>query len=217
MPRGCAILYVPVRNQHFIRTTLPTSWLFKTLDHIPNTVNPKGAFGGDVESEYIGSFEFVGTIDNSPYLCTPKAIEWRKELGGEEVIINYCTTLAQDAGKLLAEALGTEMMDNKTKTLSQCCMSMVRLSIDVRKAQQVGERIGIKRGQIGMKVALWIQKKMVDDYNTFLQTLYYGGAWWIRLSGQVYLELSDFERVIPLLKELCERAEKGEWDESTKE
>lgn len=206
---------MPVRNQHLIRTTLPTSWLFKAHHHVPNIINPKGAFGGDVESEYIGNFEFVGTIDNSPYLCVPKAMEWRKELGGEEIIINYCTALAQDAGKLLAKALGTEVMDNKTKTLSQCCMSMVRLPINVGAVQQTGERAGFKKDQIGKEVALWLQRKMVNDHNTFLQTLFYGGAWWVRLSGQVYLELSDFEGVMPVLKELCERTEKGEWNGPT--
>lgn len=211
MPRGCAILYVPVRNQHLIRSTLPTSWGFKTLDSVPNTVNPKGAFGGDVDSEYIGNFEFVGTIDNSPYLCVPKALEWRKELGGEKAIIDYCTTLAQDAGKLVATALGTEMMDNQTKTLSQCCMSMVRLPIDAGKAQQVGEKAGLGKDEVGRDMTIWLQRKMLDDYNTFLQTLFYNGAWWVRLSGQVYLEMSDFEDVVPSLKELCERADKSEW------
>ncbi|KAJ4336048.1 hypothetical protein N0V95_008717 [Ascochyta clinopodiicola] len=198
---------------HLIRSTLPTSWGFKTLDSVPNTINPKNAFGGDVESEYVGNFEFVGTIDSSPYMCVPKALEWRKDLGGEKVIIQYCTSLAQNAGLFLARSLGTEMMDNETKTLSQCCMAMVRLPIGVGKAQQTGDTIGLGKDQVAREVTLWLLRKMLDDYNTFLQTFFYGGAWWVRLSGQVYLELSDFEAAAPLLKELCERAEKGEWAE----
>jgi selenocysteine lyase/cysteine desulfurase len=213
VPRGCAVLYVPVRNQHLIRSTLPTSWGFKELGLLPNTVDPKGAFGSDVESEYIGNFEFVGTIDNAPYLCVPKGLEWREELGGEKVIIKYCTKLAQDAGKLIAEALGTETMDNHTKTLSQCCMAMVRLPVDVEKASQMGEKAGLNKQEVGGAVTGWLLRKMLDDYGTFLQVLFYGGAWWARLSGQVYLELSDFEGVAPLLMQLCERAEKGEWIE----
>lgn len=206
-------MYVPVRNQRLIRSTLPTSWLFKNLDSVPNTVNPKGAFGGDVESEYIGNFEFVGTIDNSPYLCIPKGLEWRKELGGEKAIIEYCTNLAQDAGQLFAKALDTEVMDNNTKTLSQCCMAMVRLPIDAEKAQQIGEKCGLGKEEAGKAVNIWLLKTMAQEYNTFLQTLYYGGAWWARLSGQVYLELDDFESVVPGLKELCDRVYKGEWAE----
>lgn len=214
VPRGCAMLYVPVRNQHLIRSTLPTSWGFKEIAMIPNTANPRGTFGGEVESEYIGNFEFVGTIDNAPYLCIPKALEWRKELGGEEDIIEYCTRLAQDAGKLVAKALGTEVMDNETKTLSQCCMSMVRLPIEPGKMQQAGEMVGLGKDEVGGAVTFWLHRTMLDDYSTFLQTLFYGGAWWARLSGQVYLEMSDFEEAVPLLVELCERARKGEWTET---
>jgi hypothetical protein len=214
VPRGCAILYVPVRNQHLIRSTLPTSWGFKNLDTLPNTINPKGAFGGDIESEYIGNFEFVGSIDSSPYLCIPAAVEWRKALGGEKVIMDYCTKLAQDAGNMWAKVLGTETLDNETKTLSQCCMAMVRLPIDVEKAVQAGEKIRLGKGQVGAVVTNWLHKMMVNSYGTFLQTLFYGGAWWARLSGQVYLELSDFEGVVPSLNELCERVNKGEWTES---
>lgn len=209
-------MYVPVRNQHLIRSTLPTSWGFKTLDTVPNTINPKGTFGGDVESEYIGKFEFVGTIDSSPYLCVPKALAWREELGGEKVIIEYCTKLAQEAGKFIAEALGTEVMDNETKTLSQCCMSMVRLSINVGDAQQAGEKVGLGKDEVGRYVTSWLQRTMLDDCNTFLQTLFYGGAWWVRFSGQVYLEMSDFEGVAPLLKKLSERADRGDWTENIK-
>ncbi|KAF1930217.1 PLP-dependent transferase [Didymella exigua CBS 183.55] len=214
VPRGCAIFYVPIRNQHLVRSTLPTSWGFKNLDTVLNTVNPKGTFGGDIESEYIGKFEFVGTIDSSPYLCVPAAVEWRKTLGGEKVIMEYCTKLVQDAGKLWAKELGTEMMNNETKTLSQCCMAMVRLPIEVEKVLQEGVKVGIGKDQVGGVVTDWLQRMLVDRYGTFLQCPFYGGAWWARLSGQVYLELSDFKGVVPSLKELCKRANKGEWAET---
>ncbi|KAF3043360.1 hypothetical protein E8E11_008773 [Didymella keratinophila] len=211
VPRGCAILYVPVRNQHLIRSTLPTSWGFKKLDTVPDTTNPKGAFGGDIESEYIGNFEFVGTIDSSPYLCIPAAVEWRKALGGEKVIVEYCTNLAQDAGKLWAKEFNTEVLDNETKTLGQCAMAMVRLPIDVEKVMQAAEKVGLGKDKVGGVVSIWLHVTLSSSYGTFLQTLYYGGAWWARLSGQVYLELSDFEGVVPSLTELCERVNKGEW------
>ena len=204
---------MPLRNQHLIRSTLPTSWGFKTLDSVPNTVNPKGAFGGAIDSEYIGNFEFVGTIDSAPYLCVPAAIEWRKALGGEKVIRDYCTQLAQEAGQLVASALGTEVLDNKTKTLSQCCMSMVRLPIAFEEVRVAGEKAGVGEEKVGALVNVWLQKTMSDEGETFLQTMFYGGKWWARFSGQVYLELQDFERVVPALKELCERASKGEWTE----
>ena len=200
-----------MRNQHLIRSTLPTSWGFKNLDNVPNTVNPKGAFGGDIESEFVGNFEFVGTIDSSPYLCIPAAVEWRKAIGGEKVITEYCTKLAQDAGQMWAKELGTEVLDNETKTLSQCCMSMVRLPIDVEEVMQTAEKAGLGKDKVGGAVTTWLHTTLSGEYGTFLQTLFYGGVWWARLSGQVYLELSDFERVTPSLKALCERVNEGEW------
>jgi len=205
-----------VRNQHLIRSTLPTSWGFKNLDTVPNMINPKGAFGGDIESEYIGNFEFVGTIDSSPYLCVPAAVGWRKALGGEKVIMEYCTKLAQDAGQVWAKQFGTEILDNETKTLSRCCMAMVRLPIDVEKVMQAAEKIGLGKDKVGGVVSIWLHMTLSSSYGTFLQTLFYGGAWWARLSGQVYLELSDFEGVVPLLKELCERVNKSEWTSPVK-
>ena len=180
---------------------------------MPNTVNPKGAFGGAIDSEYIGNFEFVGTIDSAPYLCVPAAIEWRKALGGEKLIRDYCTQLAQEAGQLVASALGTEVLDNKTKTLGQCCMSMVRLPIDFAEVKLAGGEAGVEEAKVGALVNVWLQKTMSDEGETFLQTMFYGGKWWARFSGQVYLELQDFEGVVPALKELCERASKGEWTE----
>lgn len=130
------------------------------------------------------------------------------------MIMEYCTKLAQDAGQLWATELGTETMDNKTKTLSQCCMAMVRLPIDVEKALQEGVKAGLRKDQVGGTVMIWLHRTLLDNYGTFLQTTFHGGAWWARLSGQVYLEMSDFEGMVPSLKELCERANKSEWTET---
>lgn len=130
--------------------------------------------------------------------------------------MEYCTKLAQDAGQLVAKALDTEVLDNKTRTMSQCCMSMVRLPIDLEKAQQAAEKAALGEDKVGATMNIWLQKIMVDKYNTFVQTMFYGGAWWARLSGQVYLELADFESAVPILKELCEKANDGEWTEVTK-
>lgn len=204
---------MPLRNQHLIRSTLPTSWGFKPLNSVPNTANPKGAFGGAIESEYIGNFEFVGTIDSAPYLCVPAALAWRKALGGEKLIRDYCTQLAQEAGRLVAKALGTEVLENQSKTLGQCCMSMVRLPIEFEEVKVAGGKKGVGEEKMGALVNVWLQKTMADKGDTFLQTIFYGGSWWARFSGQVYLELQDFEGAVPALKELCERASGGEWTE----
>lgn len=172
---------------------------------------PKSAFVDPLKTAYVSNFEFVGTIDNAPYLCLPAAIQWRESLGGEDVILKYCQTLAKEGGKLVAEGLGTEMLDNSTGTLSQCCMSNVRLPISPAKVKELAAKAGVDEAEVGGAVRDWFSKTLIDDYATFIQSLYYDGAWWARFSGQVYLELKDFEWAVETLKKLCARAEAGDW------
>ncbi|KAI7608306.1 hypothetical protein KC319_g21111, partial [Hortaea werneckii] len=61
------------------------------------------------------------------------------------------------------------------------------------------------------KIAQWIAKVQIDDYNTFVAVYFYAGSWWVRVSGQVYLTLEDFEYGAKALQEICKRVEKGEW------
>ncbi|KAF1850783.1 PLP-dependent transferase [Cucurbitaria berberidis CBS 394.84] len=211
VPRGCAVFHVPVRNQHLMRSTLPTSHGFEPRGSQVASPFPKSAFVDAGKSKYVGNFEFVGTIDNTPYLCVPAALEWRESIGGEEVIRNYCSTLAQEAGKHFASVLGTDVLDNSTKTLSLCCMSTVRLPISVAKAQDVAAQNGLEKDEVGGLVRDWLSRTLLDDYGTFIQTVFHGGSWWGRLSGQVYLDMSDFELGAETLKTICERAEAGEW------
>lgn len=152
-------------------------------------------------------FEFTGTVDSTPNLCIPAALAFRHDmLGGEEAIQRYCFRLASEAGKLIALRLGTEVLENEKGTLSAgTCFANVRLPIDVH---ELGE------GNIAA-VSQWMTRAMIDDYNTFIAMIFYGGAWWVRLSAQTYLEISDFERGAKMLQQVCERVRKGAWKTSS--
>lgn len=163
------------------------------------------------KTEYISNFEFVGTIDNAPYLCVPTALQWRETIGGEEAIRKYCWTLAKQGGELVAERLGTEIMDNKTATLTKCCMVNVKLPISLSKVKDLAKKAGIEESELGILVRDWMSKTVIQDYNTFVQSLFYAGSWWVRLSAQVYLDMEDFEWAATTLAEVCERVNKGEW------
>ena len=122
VPRGCAVFYVPERNQHLIRSTLPTSHGFiptpKEGQVINNPLPPTG------KSAYLTNFEFVGTLDNTPYACIPAALQWRKKVTyrgkhGEEAISSYCLSLAREAGRTVSSILGTEVMENAEGTLGK--------------------------------------------------------------------------------------------------
>jgi hypothetical protein len=56
----------------------------------------------------------------------------------------------------------------------------------------------------------WMQKTLVDEFNTFVAIYEYDGKLWTRISGQIYLELKDFEWLGGVLKSLCERVKSGE-------
>lgn len=188
-----------------MRSTLPTSHGFKPLssEAINNPLPPSSATDFEV------AFQMIGTLDNSNYCCASAAIDWRSKLtfngtSGEEAIMAYSQTLAQDAGRLTSQKLGTEVLENEQGTLGQCSFSNVRLPLDYAKVA------GGDQAQ-AVKVAQWLAATLVKEYDTFIAVIIHGGAWWVRLSAQVYLTLQDFEWGATVLKELCQRVEKGEW------
>lgn len=212
VPRGCAVLYVAVRNQHLIRSTLPTSHGF-----VPRPVEGASPINNPLppsaKSDFITNFEFVGTIDNGPYLCIPAAIEWRKKLSwngkrGEEAILEYTTSQARQAGKTVASILKTDIMDNQEGTLMRCNFSNVRLPLSYSTSAKGDHATAIK-------IAVWIAKTLVEEYDTFIAIIFYDESWWVRLSSQVYLVDRDFVWAGETLSEVCERVVKGDWEAKT--
>lgn len=128
MPRGCTVLYVPFRNHHLICTTITTSRVFQPL---PDSTSEAQISSGKVREDPLGDlFSWAATIDMIPYLCVPEALKFREEVfGGEAKIRQFCYDLAHNGGRLMADIFQTEIMDNKTRTLSQCCFNMVQLPL----------------------------------------------------------------------------------------
>jgi selenocysteine lyase/cysteine desulfurase len=199
-----------------MRSTLPTSHGFAPRNANIASPFPKSAFTDGKKTAFTANFEFVGTIDNAPYLCVPAALAWRESLGGEEVIMNYCQTLAQEGAKLLAKELGTEVLENSTGTLGKCMLSNVRLPISLPDAKEFAAKAGIEQAEVGGAVRDWMSKISIDEYGTFIQSLFHGGVWWARLSGQVYLDMKDMEWAVQTIKSICERVNAGEWAQPAK-
>lgn len=196
VPRGCAVFYVPLRNQGLMRSTLPTSHGFVSLSE--KNGNPPNSGDG---SEFEHNFSFAATDDHSGYLVIPEAIKWREQVcGGEENIRAYCRDLARDGGKRVAEMLGTYILDNKSHTLTDCCM--VNISLPLHNSLNDGT------GGTQRKVLSWIQRTVLAEHDSYLQLFFFEKNFWVRLSGQVYLDISDFEWAGEVLKKICERAER---------
>ena len=204
-PRGSAIFYVPVRNQHLIRSTLPTSHGFvpKADSNIKNPLPPSE------KSEFVNNFEFVGTHADGPYLTVPAALEWRSKITwngkrGDDAVQGYMQHLARRSGEIVSSILKTEILENQEKTLGVCSFSNVRLPLSFEEQAASDEKKAMEIGQ-------WIQKTCAAEYDTFLAVTFFGGAWWVRLSAQIYLTERDFEWAGHVLDEICGRVRKGEW------
>lgn len=158
------------------------------------------------KSPFVLLFEYVATLDVCPYLCIEEALKFRREVcGGEENVMKYCEGISSEAGALAAAILGTDVMENETKTLTKCAFSNVRLPLEV----------GDGEGQIAEKdmyrVAVWMTMMLVNESDVYSPVFFHAKCFWTRLSGQIYLDICDFEKGAKALKALCERARRGEY------
>lgn len=55
------------------------------------------------------------------------------------------------------------------------------------------------------RIVMWIIERALIDFDIPIMMKFHANAVWIRLSGQIYIELQDLERAAEVLKELCDR------------
>lgn len=203
-PRGCAIFHVPVRNQHLLRTTYPTSHGFQPLP-TPGSQAIRNPLPPDGKSAFVSLFQFVATTDNSPYYCVPAALAFRENVcGGEEKITRYCESIVREGGDRIAAILGTDVMADAYGDLRRCAFANVRLPLTIGTGESE------VRAEDAGAVEKWIEAKMVTEFETFSCVMFYKGRFWCRFSGQIYLEVEDYEWGGRMLKGLCERVRAGE-------
>lgn len=220
VPRGCAVLYVPLRNQHLITSTTPTSH-----GYVPKTRQRFNPLPKSDKSAFVANFDFTGTTDRSTFLCVPSAIAWRRDvLGGEERIMEYTQTLAQEGGKKAAEVLGTEVLENRSGSMTKCSMTNVALPLKfvaTATARGGGGTAGVSGGSGDQELEIpvedvadaqeWIMRVLISDYNTYVVVYTYNNRFWVRISAQVYLDIGDFEWAGQILLELSKRVAKGDY------
>jgi selenocysteine lyase/cysteine desulfurase len=209
VPRGCAVFYAPLRNQHVLRTTLATSHGF-----IPRATQRGSPLPPSAKSTYVNNFEFVGTRDNGGYLCVRDGVDWRRDVcGGEDKILSYLWSLNKRGIKLVADALGTEYLDNSQGTMTNCAMGNVALPVwfGASGPAAVGETDVVVPAEQQDRVMQWVAETLVNEYKTFMSMFVLGGRFWIRISAQIYLDLADYEAAASILKEVCERIGKREY------
>ena len=204
VPKSCAIFYVPVRNQHMMRSTLPTSFgLVSPLNTADSSIRAGTPVG---DSHYINNFSYYGTLDNSSLYCIPEAIRFRQEVcGGEQAIREYSRRLAWDGAKVIADMLKTRVL-SLPSTDSPMANLLLPLDFDDEGKLMVDSKS--TSTTFGQTID-WLGRTMAKRYNTFMAIMAYQGSLWIRTSGQVYLELDDFVEAGRILKTLCEEIGSG--------
>ncbi|KAF5319646.1 hypothetical protein D9619_008585 [Psilocybe cf. subviscida] len=112
--RGCALLYVPVRNQEMITPLVP---------------GVRYPTRGPSPSKFVHSFFWNGMTDPVASLSIEFAITFRERLGGDRKLNAYCHDLVVDGGHLLAKILGTNLMDaSETAELTPSMVSFSMLN-----------------------------------------------------------------------------------------
>lgn len=173
VPRACAVLYVAVRNQHLMRSSLPTSHGFTPLpkgdDDGAGYFNPNQS---QALNAFIAQFEYTGTIDTAPILCIPTALEFRRQIcGGEPAIRKYCVELARTGGNLVAEMLNTNILP--VSPGKEVGFTNIRLPLTIGKEGTSAN--GIPEKDVSA-VINFMFRKFTNDYHTFINVLYFSDA-----------------------------------------
>lgn len=151
---------------------------------------PAPACIDSVETDtFINRYIWTGTRDRSAYCAINDALLFRQFLGGEETIMNYTQSLALQAGHYMAQNFSTYLLtpDNMTS-------SMFDIVIPTDNTTACAIVNGQLRSQYGIAVS----------GNGVLDATHGNVACYWRLSAQVYLELSDFQRLASLTVQLLQ-------------
>ncbi|KAF7976970.1 hypothetical protein HWV62_5043 [Athelia sp. TMB] len=175
--RASAVLYVPRRNQHVIRTPIPT----------PHSYAPPG---DPARPAFPVLFEWNGTIDFIPALSVDAALDFRTWLGGEEAINGYCHALALAGGARMAEILGTEVLHGADA--HELTLNMVNVALPLPP-------------DLPYTFALdhVFRTRLLDEFKTYVAHFPHNGRVWVRASAQVFNDVSDFEYAAGALKAIC--------------
>jgi len=176
--RGSAILYVPKRNQHIIKSSVPTSFEYVS----PN--DPPLPDGSKQPHKFAEQFQWTGTIDYAPYFSILASIAFREWIGGEEAIDKYCHTTAIEGGKRTAKILGTSVMDETGEGTAH--MTNIYLPFPDILHLSAAKQVAIRT---------FIEDQLLLKHQTFVAFFLHGGRWCARLSSQVWIELSDYDKL----------------------
>ncbi|KAH3756071.1 PLP-dependent transferase [Pelomyxa schiedti] len=123
-------------------------------------------------SDWTDDFVYTGTRDYTSFAAILEAISWRESIGGEQAIMDYNRNLAWTAGQYLAG------LWNSTVSIPQ---DMASAMIDIKL---------VNNDQGAM---YYTRTALINRYGEYPAFYPMDGTNWIRISAQIFLELSDFQ------------------------
>jgi isopenicillin-N epimerase len=125
---------------------------------------------------YTHEFDWVGTRDPSPLLAAPEGIAFMSDLG-VEAVQRWNHDLAWQAAQLLCHAWGTENGIDE-----RCTGTMATVPLPPELGSSPADAAGLRDA-------------LLDEDRIEVQLHAWGGRLWVRVSAQIYNEISDFERL----------------------
>jgi isopenicillin-N epimerase len=142
----------------------------------------------DYEAGFVPEFDYTGTKDPSAWLAVEAALDFVDSVGVERMRAHN-TGLAREAGELLRTAWGSPRLAPD---------SMLGFLVTLQAPP----------GALGTTLdeAISARRFLLDAYRTEVPVFGFGERNWVRISAQVYNELSDYE---PLAEAVLQRASKS--------
>jgi isopenicillin-N epimerase len=137
-----------------------------------------------LDQGYTAEFDWVGTRDPSAWLAAPEGISFVHELG-IDAVWRYNHALAWRAARLLTERWGTQL---------PCAEHDVAFMATVPLPDALGRTAGD---------AAAVRDALLFEDRIEVQVHAAHGQLWARVSAQVYLELSDVERLASAVERLA--------------
>ncbi|KAF5392953.1 hypothetical protein D9757_001270 [Collybiopsis confluens] len=171
--RGCAILYVPFRNQDMIASGIlpglmydspgssPTRFVWQFYCRIPYDSFP-------IADGHTCDSTGHGLVDPVPPVSIVYAIKFRQRIGGEVNIQKYCHALALAGGKRMAEIMKTTILDSPEGT-GELIANMVNVELPLSANVKPSREIDV-----------FFLEELCDNYKIYATDFFWRGRWWAR-------------------------------------
>ncbi|KAJ3930309.1 MAG: pyridoxal phosphate-dependent transferase [Lentinula lateritia] len=176
--RGCAILYVPFRNQDMI-----TSGVLPGLKYASSGLSP---------TRFVQEFYWTGLIDPAPPISIVFAIKFRQQIGGEVMIQKYCHELALQGGRRMAEIMNTTVLDCRENP-GELIANMVNVELPLSSTTRKSFK----------EIYFLFSEQLLETYKIYATYFLWKDKWWTRVSAQIYNEIGDFEKLANAFLEIC--------------